>query len=329
MNEALDTLQDRRTYVAGHNGMVGGAILRALQGAGCKQLITADRSAVDLCDPQRTEAFFAAEKPEVVFVAAAKVGGIHANEHYPAEFIHSNLMIAANTIHSAWQHGVERLLFLGSSCIYPRSCPQPMTEELLLSGQLEPTNEPYAIAKIAGIKLCESYTRQHGCDFRSAMPCNLYGPGDNYHPQNSHVVPALIRKFCAAADSGQAEVELWGSGVARREFLHADDLAEACLFLMGLQRERYDALTRPQCSHINVGWGQDISIAELATLVGELCGFTGQLRWDTEKPDGTPLKMMDITLLNQLGWQPKISLREGLESTIRQYRANSQAQRQR
>ena len=262
-----------------------------------------------------SQAFFAAERPQQVYLAAAKVGGILANNTYPAEFIYQNLMMEANVIHAAYRHGTQRLLFLGSSCIYPRLAEQPMGEEALLTGPLEPTNEPYAIAKIAGIKLCESYNRQHGTDFRSVMPTNLYGPGDNFDLENSHVIPALIRKFHQAKTQAQAAVEVWGSGTPRREFLHVDDMADACVFLMGLDADTYRANTRPMLSHINVGTGQDVTIRELAETVKEVTGYPGEIRFDTSKPDGAPRKLLDVARLRRMGWQARTELREGLRQT--------------
>ncbi len=261
------------------------------------------------------DAFFAAERPQQVYLAAAKVGGILANDTYPADFIYQNLMIEANVIHAACQHGADRLLLLGSSCIYPRLATQPMGEEALLTGPLEPTNEPYAIAKIAGIKLCESYNRQHGTDFRSVMPTNLYGPGDNFDLENSHVIPALIRKFHEAKTQGRPAVEVWGSGTPRREFLHVDDMADACLFVMGLDTETYRANTQPMLSHINVGTGQDVTIRDLAETVKDVTGYPGQIQFDPGKPDGAPRKLLDVARLRRMGWQPRTDLREGLRQT--------------
>ena len=307
-------------FVAGHRGMVGSAILRALQARGVPTL-TRTRDELDLTDQAATRAFLAETRPEAVILAAARVGGIHANDSYPADFIHENLMIAANVIDGAHRAGVQRLLQLGSSCIYPRAAPQPLAEDALLTGPLEPTNEPYAIAKIAAIKLCESYNRQHGRDYRSVMPTNLYGPGDNFHPQNSHVLPALIRRFDAAARAGAPSVTIWGSGTPRREFLHVDDMAEASLFVMDLPREVYDAETRPMLSHINVGTGRDVTILDLARKVAAATGFTGEIRTDPTKPDGTPRKLMDVSRLARLGWTAGIGLDEGLAGTVAWYRA--------
>ncbi|MCT4682855.1 MAG: GDP-L-fucose synthase [Roseicyclus sp.] len=305
-----------KIFVAGHRGMVGGAILRQLQARGIGT-VTRSRAELDLTDQAAVRAFMAEERPEAVILAAAKVGGIHANNSYPAEFIRDNLAIELNVIHEAWAAGVRRLLFLGSSCIYPREAAQPMREDALLTGTLEPTNEPYAIAKIAGIKICESYNRQYGTDYRSVMPTNLYGPGDNFHPENSHVLPALIRRFHEAAQDGRAEVVIWGSGTPRREFLHVDDMAAASLFVMDLDRASYEANTRPMLSHINVGTGTDVSILELARMVAEVTGFRGAIRCDTTKPDGTPRKLMDVSRLRDMGWQARIDLRDGIEETYR------------
>jgi len=302
--------------------MVGAAIMRALEARGQQDILTRSHSELDLADQAAVEQFFAVERPRQVYLAAAKVGGIHANDTYPAEFIYQNLMIEANLIHAAWRYGVERLLFLGSSCIYPRLAEQPMAESSLLTGTLEPTNEPYAIAKIAGIKLCESYNRQHGSDFRSVMPTNLYGPGDNFDLANSHVIPALLRKFHEAKEAGAAQVEVWGSGGPKREFLHVDDMAAACVHVMSLDRETYRAHTDPRCSHLNVGTGEDVTIAELARTVGEVVGFDGNIRFDASKPDGTPRKLLDVSRLRALGWQARIGLREGLEQTYRWFLAN-------
>ena len=308
-----------KIYVAGHRGMVGGAILRRLEArkaAGeALGLVTRRSSELDLTDQRAVVAFFARERPDVVILAAAKVGGIHANNTYPADFIYENLMIECNVIHQAFAHGVTRLLQLGSSCIYPKAVPQPMREDALLTGTLEPTNEPYAIAKIAGIKLCESYNRQHGVDYRSVMPTNLYGPGDNFHPENSHVLPALIRRFHEARRDGLDEVTIWGSGKPRREFLHVDDMAEASLFVLDLDRATYDANTEPMLSHINVGTGSDVSIMELAQMVAEVTGFQGRITNDPTKPDGTMRKLMDVSRLAEMGWRAKLGLREGIEET--------------
>jgi GDP-L-fucose synthase len=311
-----------KTYLAGHRGMVGGAILRRLQARGA-EVITRTHAELDLTDQSAVRAFLQAERPDAVILAAAKVGGIHANNTYPADFLYENLMIEANVIHQAHAAGVQRLLFLGSSCIYPRAVAQPMAEDALLTGVLEPTNEPYAIAKIAGIKLCESYNRQFGTDYRSVMPTNLYGPGDNFHPENSHVLPALIRRFHEAAQTGAPEVVIWGSGTPMREFLHVDDMAEASLFVLDLPKAEYEANTQPMLSHINVGCGTDISIRDLAGMVAEVTGFAGEIRCDATKPDGTPRKLMDVSRLARLGWRAGIDLRQGLTDTYRWYLDNA------
>ena len=308
-------LDSRPVFVAGHRGMVGAAICRRLQQAGVQQLLTRTHAELDLTDQAAVDTFFAQHRPAQVYLAAAKVGGIWANDRYPADFIHQNLMIEANVIQAAWRHGVERLLFLGSSCIYPRLAPQPMREDALLTGPLEPTNEPYAMAKIAGIKLCESFNRQHGTDFRSVMPTNLYGPGDNFNLEQSHVIPALLRKFHDAKVQGAPTVSVWGTGTPRREFLHVDDMADACVHVMGLDAETYRRHTQPMCSHINVGVGEDVSIGELAELIGSVIGYQGEIHFDTSKPDGTPRKLLDVSRLRDLGWQSRIGLRRGLEET--------------
>ena len=308
-----------RIYVAGHRGMVGGAILRQLQArrdAGEELTpITRTSAALDLTDQAAVRAFMQAEQPDQVILAAAKVGGIVANNSYPAQFIYENLMIECNVIHAAFEAGVKKLLQLGSSCIYPKLADQPMAEDALLTGVLEPTNEPYAVAKIAGIKLCESYNRQYGVDYRSVMPTNLYGPGDNFHPENSHVLPALIRRFHEAAAAGAESVTIWGSGTPRREFLHVDDMAAASLFVMDLDAEAYQRETEAMLSHINVGCGADVSILELAQLVAEVTGFEGQILTDPSKPDGTPRKLMDVSRLKRLGWQAGIGLEAGVRGT--------------
>lgn len=303
---------DAPIFIAGHRGMVGGAIVRRLKALGYRNIITRSRSELDLCDQGAVRAFFAQERVDQVYLAAAKVGGIHANNTYPAEFIYENLMIEANIIHSAHLAGVQKLLFLGSSCIYPKLAPQPMAENSLLTGALEPTNEPYAIAKIAGIKLCESYNRQYGRDYRSVMPTNLYGPGDNYHPQNSHVIPALIRRFHEAKLQGSTEVVVWGTGTPRREFLYVDDMAAASVHVMSLPPELWQEQVEPMCSHLNVGFGRDHTIREVAELVARVVGFTGGLRFDASKPDGTPRKLMSSDKLRALGWAPVVALEEGL-----------------
>ncbi|MDD5333380.1 MAG: GDP-L-fucose synthase [Rhodoferax sp.] len=313
-----------KIYVAGHRGMVGSAIVRALKQRGQTNIVTRAHSELDLCEQAAVRAFFETEKPDQVYLAAAKVGGIHANNTYPAEFIYQNLMVQTNVIHQAWCAGVQKLLFLGSSCIYPKQVPQPMREDALLTGPLEPTNEPYAIAKIAGIKMCESYNRQygasHGVDYRSVMPTNLYGPGDNYHPQNSHVIPALLRRFHEAKESKAPSVTIWGSGTPRREFLYVDDMAAASVFVMNLPQATYAAHTQAMQSQINVGYGQDITIAELAQAVGQAVGYQGRIEFDPSKPDGTPRKLMDSRRLNALGWQAKVSLAQGLSLAYQDFR---------
>lgn len=311
-----------KIYLAGHRGMVGGAILRQLQARGETDVVTRTHAELDLTDQAQVRAFMAAERPDVVILAAAKVGGIVANNTYPADFIHDNLLIQTNVIGQAHAAGVQRLLFLGSSCIYPRLAAQPMTEDALLTGTLEPTNEPYAIAKIAGIKLCESFNRQHGRDYRSVMPTNLYGPGDNFHPQHSHVLPALMRRFHEAVEQKKDEVVIWGTGTPMREFLHVDDMAEASLFVMDLDRETYDANTLPMLSHINVGTGHDVTIAEVAGMIAEVTGFGGKIRFDTTKPDGTPRKLMDVGRLGRMGWTAGIPLREGLAGTYAWFKSH-------
>ena len=305
-----------KIYVAGHRGMVGSASVRTLQQQGQTNFVTRTHAELDLTNQAAVQAFFAAEKPTQVYLAAAKVGGIHANNTYPAEFIYQNLMVQANVIDAAFRSGVQKLLFLGSSCIYPKLAPQPMAEDALLTGTLEPTNEPYAIAKIAGIKLCESYNRQygvsHGVDYRSVMPTNLYGPGDNYHPENSHVIPALIRRFHEAKVANAPTVTIWGSGTPRREFLYVDDMAAASVFVMNLPETTLDAHTQPMQSHINVGFGEDITIQQLAQAVGKTVGYQGVIDFDTSKPDGSPRKLMDSRRLNALGWQAQVQLAQGL-----------------
>jgi GDP-L-fucose synthase len=299
-----------RIFIAGHHGLVGSALARRWRAAGFSNLLQRRRSELDLCNQAMVEMFFNVEKPEYVLLAAAKVGGIHANSSRPAEFLHDNLVMQSNVIDAAHRHGVRKLLFLGSSCIYPKLAPQPINEDCLLTGPLEPTNEWYAIAKIAGLKMCQAYRRQYGFRAIAAMPTNLYGPGDNFDLQNSHVLPALLRKFHEAKQQGAASVEIWGTGTPRREFLHVDDLADACFHLM--QHHDSEQL-------INVGWGQDVSIAELAALVARTVGYTGALRYDTSKPDGTPRKLLDTTRLTALGWQPRITLEQGLADTYRWY----------
>jgi len=312
---SLDLSQ--KIYVAGHRGMVGSSIVRNLQAKGYSNILTRTHAELDLANQAAVEAFFRAEKPNQVYLAAAKVGGIHANNTFPAEFIYENLMMEANVIHQAFISGVKKLLFLGSSCIYPKLAPQPMAEDALLTGPLEPTNEPYAVAKIAGIKLCESYNRQygasHGVDYRSVMPTNLYGPGDNYHPENSHVIPALIRRFHEAKASNSPEVVIWGGGTPRREFLYVDDMAAASIFVMNLDKAAYDEHTKPMQSHINVGFGSDITIAQLAKAVGSAVDYQGKVSFDPTKPDGAPRKWMDSGKLNSLGWNAVIGLEVGLK----------------
>ncbi|MBF7730494.1 GDP-L-fucose synthase [Pseudomonas sp. N040] len=309
-------------FVAGHRGMVGSAIVRRLQALGYTRVLTAGRDQLDLLDQAAVQGFFAGNGVQQVYMAAARVGGIHANNTYPADFIYENLMVEANIIQAAHVHGVQRLLFLGSSCIYPKHAEQPMREDALMTGVLEPTNEPYAIAKIAGIKLCESYNRQHGRDYRSVMPTNLYGPHDNYHPENSHVIPALLQRFHAATQRGDAEVVIWGSGSPMREFLHVDDMAAACVHVMELEAETYQANTQPMLSHINVGTGVDCSIRELAETLVRVTGFKGQLVFDATKPDGTPRKLLDVSRLKALGWQASIGLEDGLRDAYEWFVAN-------
>jgi GDP-L-fucose synthase len=319
-NKAAMLKTNSRIYIAGHRGLVGSAIVRRLQRAGHNQLVTRTHAELDLTDAQATQTFFDQEKPEAVFLAAAKVGGIVANNSYPAEFIRDNLAIQTNVIHSAWKSGVKRLLFLGSSCIYPKLAPQPMREHDLLTGPLEPTNRPYALAKIAGIEMCWSYNRQYGTQFLAAMPTNLYGPGDNYHATNSHVIPALLRKFHEAKVRGDSTVTVWGTGTPRREFLYSDDMADACVFLMNLPADRYAALLGSDESNtgrfepplVNIGVGQDITIAELAATVAQVVGYSGSIVYDSSKPDGTPRKLMDVGLLSRAGWKASTGLQAGL-----------------
>jgi GDP-L-fucose synthase len=307
-----------KIYVAGHRGMVGSAIVRQLLAKGhpAERIVSRNRGELDLCNQYDVNAFFEQEKPDQVYMAAAKVGGIYANNTYPAEFIYENLMVQANVIQAAFQNGVKKLLFLGSSCIYPRLAEQPLREEALMTGPLEPTNEPYAIAKIAGIKLCESYNRQygasHGVDYRSVMPTNLYGPGDNYHPENSHVIPALIHRFHEAKVNQSPSVTIWGTGSPKREFLYVDDMAAASVQVMNLTKALYDKHTSPMQSHINVGYGQDVTIALMARAVAQTVGYTGRVEFDTSKPDGPPRKWMDSRRLNSLGWQAQVPLQQGL-----------------
>ncbi len=312
----MSSLKDKRIFITGHQGMVGSALHRRLKTEGCNRLITRPRSELDLRNQAQVDAFFATEKPEIVLVGAAKVGGIHANDTYPGAFIYDNLIIATTLIEAARKHGAGRLLFLGSSCIYPKHAPQPMTEDALLTSPLEPTNEAYAIAKIAGLKLCQYYRKQYGVLFHSAMPTNLYGPNDNYHPQNSHVLPALIRRFHESKERGDTEVVVWGSGSPMREFLHVDDLADACVFLLGLDNPP---------DWVNVGTGTDVTIRELAETVRNVTGFAGNLTWDASKPDGTTRKLLDVSRMTGLGWSARINLREGIERTYRDFLAEMAA----
>lgn len=311
------TDKQKKIYVAGHRGMVGSAIVNQLNEAGYQNVVVRTHAELDLTEQAAVRDFMQQEKPEHIILAAAKVGGIHANNVYPAEFIYQNLMMEANIVHQAWTAGCQQLLFLGSSCIYPKLAAQPMQESALLTGVLEATNEPYAIAKIAGIKLCESYNRQYGTDYRSVMPTNLYGQNDNFHLENSHVIPAMIRKFHDAKTSLSPTVTLWGTGKAMREFLHVDDMAVACLHVIGLSKECYQSSTEPMLSHLNVGTGEDVTIRELAEIIQQVVGYQGEIIWDTSKPDGTPRKLMDVNKLKSLGWQPQIALADGLVSTYR------------
>ncbi|WP_224214312.1 GDP-L-fucose synthase [Vibrio metschnikovii] len=312
----------KRIFVAGHNGMVGSAIVRQLSARDDVEIITCSRSELDLLDQAAVNHFFAAERVDQVYLAAAKVGGIHANNIYPAEFIYQNLLMECNIIHAAHQNNVQHLLFLGSSCIYPKLAEQPMTESALLTGTLEATNEPYAIAKIAGIKLCESYNRQYGRDYRSVMPTNLYGENDNFHPENSHVIPALMRRFHEAKLRGDAEVVVWGTGTPMREFLYVDDMAAASVHVMELDNETYQAHTEPMLSHINVGTGVDCTIREMAETMATVLGFNGQVVFDSTKPDGTPRKLMDVSRLAALGWRYRVNLEQGLTKTYQWFLAN-------
>ena len=314
----------KRVFVAGHQGMVGSAIIRALEKAGDAEIITRTRSELDLLDQAAVFRFFNQHAVDEVYLAAAKVGGIWANNTYPAEFIYQNLIIEANIIHVAFQAGVRKLLFLGSSCIYPKLAEQPIAESSLLQGALEPTNEPYAIAKIAGIKLCESYNRQYGPDYRSVMPTNLYGINDNFHPENSHVVPALLRRFHEAKMQDLPSVTVWGSGSPMREFLYVDDMASACLHVMNLPKEVYGEHVLPMSSHINVGTGKDCTIRELANTIARAVGYRGDILWDTSKPDGTPRKLLDVGLLKRLGWQYSVELDEGIERTYQWFLQNQE-----
>jgi GDP-L-fucose synthase len=321
----MNIFQDSKIYVAGHRGLVGSAIVRQLETGGCNNLLLRTRKELDLIDQSAVRSFFEEEHPEIVVLAAAKVGGILANSMYPGEFIYENLMIQANIIHWSQKTGVKRLLFLGSSCIYPKLAPQPLKEEYLLSGPLEPTNDAYAVAKIAGIKMCESYNRQFNTSYLSVMPTNLYGPEDNFDLEKSHVLPALVRKFHEAKKSGAPEVVVWGTGSPRREFLHVDDMAAACLYLLGLPDQTYrDLVQNMKPCLINIGMGKDITIRELAELVKEIVGFRGQIIFDTDRPDGTPQKLLDISRMNKLGWKAKISLREGITGTYDWYKKRVQ-----
>ena len=315
---------NQKIYVAGHRGMVGSAIVRNLQAKGFSNIVTRTHAELDLTNQAAVQSFFELERPDQVYLAAAKVGGIHANNTFPAEFIYQNLMMESNVIHQAFVSGVKKLLFLGSSCIYPKLSPQPMSESALLTGMLEPTNEPYAIAKIAGIKLCESYNRQysdsHGVDYRSVMPTNLYGPGDNYHLENSHVIPALIKKFHEAKINKAAAVVIWGTGKSKREFLYVDDMAAASIFIMDLDQATYGQHTLPMQNHINIGYGLDLTIADLASTIAAVIDFKGEILFDTTKPDGAPRKLMDSNRINQLGWKPQIDLEKGLLITYQAYK---------
>ena len=316
--------KNAKIFVAGSNGLVGSAIVRRLRAGGYANLLTPEIDRLDLTDQQAVRAYFDTERPDYVILAAARVGGIHANNTYPAEFIYLNLMIQSNVIHSAWQFGVKRLLFLGSSCIYPKLAPQPMKEEHLLTGLLEPTNEPYAIAKIAGIKMCESYNRQYGARFVAVMPTNLYGPGDNFHPQDSHVMPALIRRFHEAKLVGTEEVVVWGSGTPMREFLFVDDMADGCLYVLNLDEKNLaeHLLSYPKPCFVNLGTGIDVTIRELAETIREVVGYSGRLSFDATKPDGTPRKLQDVSRMRALGWEAKVQLREGIERTYRWFLDN-------
>lgn len=317
----------KKVYVAGHRGMVGAAIIRALKDRDGIDIVVRTHAQLDLTNQAAVRSFFESERPDQVYLAAAKVGGIHANNTYPAEFIYQNMMIEANVVHEAFSVGVRKLLFLGSSCIYPKQVSQPMNEDALLTGVLEATNEPYAIAKIAGIKICESYNRQYGVDYRSVMPTNLYGPGDNYHPENSHVIPALIRRFHEAKINHIPAVLIWGSGLPMREFLYVDDMAAASVYVMDLDKEIYDQHTQPMLSHINVGYGSDVSISDLAKTVSEVVGYRGAIDFDRSKPDGTLRKLMDSSRLNRLGWSAKVGLREGLEKAYQDFLQNNESLR--
>ena len=312
-----------KIYIAGHRGLVGSAIVRQLKARGFNNLCMRTHKELDLTNQAQTHIFFQQEKPDYVILAAAKVGGIHANNTYPADFIYQNLMIQGNVINSAYENKVNRLLFLGSTCIYPKATEQPMREDALLTNVPEPTNEPYALAKIAGIKLCESYNRQHGTDYRSVMPTNLYGINDNFHPENSHVIPALMRRFHEAKVNNETEVMVWGTGKSMREFLFVDDMAKAALFILELDKKTYQSNTKPMLSHINVGTGKDITIKELAEIMKDVVGFNGKISFDTSRPDGTPRKLIDVSRLSSMGWNYTIDLQEGLEITYKWYLDNA------
>jgi GDP-L-fucose synthase len=316
----MQTNLEKCIYVAGHRGLVGSAIVRALKRRGHANIVTRTHAQLDLTDQVQVSAFFQSQKIDEIYLAAATVGGIYANDVYPAHFIYSNMMIEANVIHAAWRQRIPKLLFLGSSCIYPRIAAQPIKEECLMTGPLEPTNEPYAIAKIAGIKLCESYNRQYGTNYRSVMPTNLYGPGDNYHPENSHVIPALLRRFHEAKNNNAGTVVIWGTGTARREFLYIDDLADASIHVMELDDAPYQANTTPMSSHINIGTGKDGTIRELSALIASIVGYRGQIVFDPSKPDGTPRKLLDVSCLARLGWTSSVELEAGLHETYQNFR---------
>lgn len=312
---------EKKIFVAGHKGMVGSAITRALKHHGYKNVVVRDKADLDLSNQAAVAEYFSNEKFDVVYLAAAKVGGIHANNTYPADFIYQNLMVETNVIHSSWESNVGKLLMLGSSCIYPKYSEQPISESSLLCGRIEPTNEPYGVAKIAGIKMCESYRRQYDVDYRSAMPTNLYGLGDNYHPENSHVIPALIRRFYEAKVDGLSSVSIWGSGTQSREFLFVDDLAEACLFLMELDRTEYESVTEPQQGHINIGYGTDITISSLVDVISQQVGYEGEIYYDTSKPDGPKRKLIDSSIMLKLGWAPRVLLESGIEICLDEFKS--------
>ena len=318
----MNSLADKTIYVAGHRGMVGSAVLQKLKLLGVEKIHLKTSAELDLCNQAATDAFFASAKPDIVVFAAARVGGIHANSTYPANFLYDNLSMATNSIHAAYVNGCERFLFLGSTCIYPKEVEQPMLEEAILTDILEPTNEPYALAKIAGIKLCESYNRQHGTDFRSVMPTNLYGINDNFHSQNSHVIPALMRRFHEAKLNKDDEVIVWGTGNAMREFMYVDDMAEACIFILELDKKIYDNNTRPMQSHINIGTGKDTTIREMATIMKKVVGFKGEIVFDDTKPDGTPRKLINVSRISKMGWSYTTELEDGLEKTYKWYLHN-------